>query len=246
MSYTLYGSRGSGSAAIEAALEIAGQRYHLVRASSWEADSAQAELARVNPLGQIPTLVLPDGQVMTESAAMLIELGLRHPGCGLLPADPADRAQHLRGLVFIAANCYAAISIGDFPERWTTASTQPARDMVRQAARQRLHAHWDVLQTRCRRRSPSSPAPRPARWTCWPRWSANGRAHASIWRRRGRNSSRCSSASSPTRASHQYLRGTGPEAAQREISAASAPPGPATAPHRLAPSRAPTAGCSAG
>lgn len=46
MSYTLYGSRGSGSAAIEAALEIAGLRYHLVRASSWEADSAQAELAR--------------------------------------------------------------------------------------------------------------------------------------------------------------------------------------------------------
>jgi len=154
MNYTLYGSRGSGSAAIEAALEIAGQRYHLVRASSWESDSAQAELARVNPLGQIPTLVLPDGQVMTESAAMLIELGLRHPDCGLLPADPAERAQHLRGLVFIAANCYAAISIGDFPERWTTASTRPARDKVRQAARQRLHAHWDVF-------ADTLPAPQP-------------------------------------------------------------------------------------
>lgn len=154
MSYTLYGSRGSGSAAIEAALEIAGQPYQLVRASSWEADSAQAELARVNPLGQIPTLVLPDGQVMTESAAMLIELGLRHPGSGLLPTEPAERARHLRGLVFIAANCYAAISIGDFPERWTTASTQPARDKVRQAARQRLHAHWEVFADSFMRAAP--------------------------------------------------------------------------------------------
>ena len=28
------------------------------------------------------------------------------------------RAQALRGLVFIAANCYAAIGVIDYPERW--------------------------------------------------------------------------------------------------------------------------------
>jgi glutathione S-transferase len=39
------------------------------------ADSAQDELQRVNPLGQIPTLVAPDGSVLTESAAILIHLG---------------------------------------------------------------------------------------------------------------------------------------------------------------------------
>lgn len=145
MNDILYGSQGSGSAAIEAALEIAEQPYRLVRASSWEADSAQAELARVNPLGQIPTLVFTDGQVMTESAAILIELGLRHPASGLLPFEPAARAQNLRGLVFIAANCYAAISISDFPERWTCDAGDAAQEQVRQAACQRLHAHWEVF-----------------------------------------------------------------------------------------------------
>jgi len=141
--HTLYGSQGSGSAAIEMALRAAGLPYTVVRASTWEDDSAQAELRRVNPLGQIPTLVLPDGGVMTESAAILIHMGLAYPG--LLPADAAARAQALRGLVFIAANCYSAISISDYPERWTTATSKASQAKVRAAARVQLHRSWDIF-----------------------------------------------------------------------------------------------------
>lgn len=143
--YTLYGSQGSGSAAVEAALELAGLPYRGVRASTWEADSAQAELRSVNPLGQIPTLVTPNGQVMTESAAILAHLGLEHPASGLLPADADGRAQALRGLVFIAANCYAAISILDYPERWLDAPDADTAERLRRGTRARLHAHWSVF-----------------------------------------------------------------------------------------------------
>ena len=143
--HVLYGTRGSGSAAVEAALHLADVPFRAVRASSWEADSAQDELARANPLRQIPTLVLPDGRVLTESAAILIHLGLAHPACPLLPADAGARASSIRGLVFIAANCYAAISIIDFPERWTTDETKPAQEAVRRAARARLHRHWEIF-----------------------------------------------------------------------------------------------------
>jgi GST-like protein len=145
MTYTLYGTRGSGSAAIEIALAACQQPFDQVVASSWEPESAQGELARLNPLRQIPTLRLPDGSVLTESAAILIHLGLTHPRSGLLPPEPAARAQAIRGLVFIAANCYSAISIGDYPERWTTATTRPAHEKVRQGARRQLHRHWDVF-----------------------------------------------------------------------------------------------------
>ena len=143
--HVLYGSRGSGSATTELALRACGLPFRSVRASTWEPDSARAELARVNPLGQIPTLVLPDGGVLTESAAILIHLGLTHPQSSLLPAAPSARAQAIRGLVFIAANCYAAISIADYPERWTTASTKPAQEKVRQGARRQLHRHWEIF-----------------------------------------------------------------------------------------------------
>lgn len=143
--YTLYGSRGSGSAAIEMALRACELPFRIVRASTWEPDSAIDELARVNPLRQIPTLVLPDGSVLTESAAILIHLGLVAPGGGLLPQAPAARAQAIRGLVFIAANCYAAIGINDYPERWTTASAKSSHEKLREGARGRLHHSWEVF-----------------------------------------------------------------------------------------------------
>lgn len=145
--YTLYGSQGSGSSTVELALERIGLPYRSVRASTWESDSAQAELRSVNPLGQIPTLVFPDGSVMTESAAILIHLGLSHPEAALLPTETTARAQAIRGLVFIAANCYANVSISDYPERWISDSSEddPLRERVRLGARAQLHRSWEIF-----------------------------------------------------------------------------------------------------
>jgi GST-like protein len=143
--HTLYGAPGSGSAAVEAALLLCGLHCQTVRAAPWEPGSAMPALLRVNPLGQIPTLVLPDGGVLTESAAILMHLGLQHPHSGLLPTEPGARAQALRGLVYIAANCYSAIGIGDHPERWTTATAPAERAHVRQGARRQLHRHWEIF-----------------------------------------------------------------------------------------------------
>jgi GST-like protein len=145
MPLTLFGSQGSGSAAVEMALRAVGVEYRVVRASAWEPDSAMADLRKINPMGQIPTLVLPDETVLTESAAILIYLGLEFPGHALLPETSTDRAMVLRGLIFIAANCYPAVSISDYPERWTTATTKPAQERVRTAARAQLHRNWDIF-----------------------------------------------------------------------------------------------------
>jgi GST-like protein len=143
--YTLFGSQGSGSAAVEVALERPGAPFRIVRASSWEPDSAIDELEKLNPLKQIPTMQLPDGSVLTESAAILVHLGLVFPAAGILPADAAARAQALRGLVFIAANCYSAVSVIDFPERWVADPTEALNDRIRRAARRRLHLHWEMF-----------------------------------------------------------------------------------------------------
>ncbi|WP_280151045.1 glutathione S-transferase family protein [Piscinibacter sp. XHJ-5] len=143
--HTLYGSQGSGSAAVEVALERTGAPFRIIRASSWEPDSALGELEKLNPLRQVPTLQLPDGSVLTESAAILVHLGLSFPASGLLPADATARAQSIRGLVFITANCYSAISIIDFPERWIADPDEAANERIRRAARGRLHQHWQMF-----------------------------------------------------------------------------------------------------
>lgn len=142
----LYGTQGSGAAAIEAALEIAGIPYRSVDAASWKPDSLGLdELRRVNALAQIPTLVLDDGSVMTESAAILIELGLRYPRSGLLPGATDNRAQTIRGLVYVAANCYAAIGVIDFPERFCADADEASRERIRTGTRKRLHELWDIF-----------------------------------------------------------------------------------------------------
>jgi len=143
--YTLYGIEGSGSASAEIALLRCRAPFRIVRAASWEPGAGLDELACVNPLKQIPTLRLPDGSVLSESAAILIHLGLSFPDAELLPNDAALRAQAIRGLVFIAANCYAAISVIDYPERWTSDESKAAREHVRAGARARLHANWQIF-----------------------------------------------------------------------------------------------------
>lgn len=142
---TLYGTKGSGAAAIEAALARAGLAYTGVDAASWNPGPGFDELLRVNPLGQIPTLVLADGTVMTESAAILIHLGLTSAPGLLLPAESGARARVLRGLVYIAANCYAAISIIDYPERWCEPCDDAMKAQIRAGTRARLHEHWRVF-----------------------------------------------------------------------------------------------------
>ncbi len=142
---TLFGTKGSGSAAVEAALEIAAVPYRKVDAASWKASPGLDELRRVNPLAQIPTLMLDDGSILTESAAILLHLGLVHAGSGLLASDPSQRAQQIRGLVYIAANCYAGIGILDFPDRWYQDPDDIAKAAMRARGRARLHELWEIF-----------------------------------------------------------------------------------------------------
>lgn len=142
---TLYGTARSGSAAVEAALTLAGQPFTAVDAASWQPGAGRDALLKVNPLGQIPTLVLDDGQVLTESAAILVHLGLAAAPGVLLPAEAGARAQALRGLVYIAANCYAAISVIDYPERWCEPCDDAMKERIRAGTRARLRHHWSLF-----------------------------------------------------------------------------------------------------
>ena len=51
----------------------------------------------------------------------------------------------MRGLVFIAANCYAAISVIDFPERWCKDADEATQERIRAGTRARLHQYWEMF-----------------------------------------------------------------------------------------------------
>ncbi|MDN3578041.1 glutathione S-transferase family protein [Chitinimonas viridis] len=142
--YTLYGCKGCGSAAIEAALTLVGAPYQYIEAEPWSGGPAVDELRRLNPLAQVPTLLTPDGTVLTESVAILIWLSEQYPASHLLPTDATARATVLRWLVYLTANAYAAIGIGDFPERWIAGEAE--QGSLKAFARARLEDYWRTLE----------------------------------------------------------------------------------------------------
>lgn len=118
--YTLYGSPGWGSVLTEAQLDWYGLPYDFVDGGDlFEDAKARQRLAKINPLVQYPTLILPDGQVMTESAAITLHLADAAKSSELVP-EPSDptRPRFLRWLAFIVANIYPTFTYADVPGRF--------------------------------------------------------------------------------------------------------------------------------
>lgn len=105
--YRLYGSAGSGSVSVEAALAEAGAPYDVIAVDTGEGRHLTEAFRAINPRQQVPALQLPDGSVMTEGSAMMLHLADAFPAARLAPApgSPA-RAQHDRWLIFMAVNIY--------------------------------------------------------------------------------------------------------------------------------------------
>jgi len=118
----LYGEPGWGSVITEAQLDWYGIEYDFKRVGDlFKSAAAQENISEVNPIGQIPTLVLSDGTIMTESAAITLHLAETTGIDTLVPAaGSAERATFLRWLLFIVANIYPTYTYGDDPSRFVT------------------------------------------------------------------------------------------------------------------------------
>lgn len=117
---TLFGAKGSGAVAVEAALTLVSQPYRLVEAYTWDHDDPESgdRVLAANPMRQVPALVLPSGEAITESAAILIWLAEQYPQARLAPAtgDPG-RAQFLRWMSFVSSAIYSLYWVKDDPSR---------------------------------------------------------------------------------------------------------------------------------
>ncbi len=119
-------------------LALVGEPYDFVDVEGFDhPGAAQDRLAAVNPLRQVPTLVLDDGDVLTETAAIALWLADRH--AGLAPASgSAEHRRFLRLLIWIVANVYPTFTYGDYPKRWAP-SAQDELTNATNAHRERLY-----------------------------------------------------------------------------------------------------------
>ena len=141
--YKLYGRPGTGSLAVQVALEELGAAYERIWVGSEESDMAR--LRALNPTGRVPAMVLPDGTVMFESAAMLIHLALRHPQSALAPQPGTSRhAVFLQWMVFLSANVYEAALHIYYSARYSARGEADA-DAIRQQGTDDFCTHLALL-----------------------------------------------------------------------------------------------------
>lgn len=145
MSYTIFGDKGSGAFCVEAALAEAGAPYEFKTVSLEKNEQREPSFLAVNPSGKMPALKLPTGEVVTESAGLLLTVADRHPHAKLLPPPAsAERAQAYRWLAFMASELYPMVEISDYPDRFTPAGGEA--DALRTRAQTRLRERLLIVE----------------------------------------------------------------------------------------------------
>ena len=141
--YVVYGAAGSGSVMVEAALTLLDLPYRVVEISIDPAEP-EPDYDLINPMRQSPAVILPFGELMTESSAILTWLADEHPEARLAPTmASATRPAFLRWMAFWSAAIYSLFWIRDDPARLT--SHVEARGEIRARTADRIAECWGVM-----------------------------------------------------------------------------------------------------
>ncbi|QRV88783.1 glutathione S-transferase [Ceratobasidium sp. AG-Ba] len=157
--YVLFHAMECGSALPLVALRALNIPHEVVVCDFRETTRKQGRnyerLSKANPLAQFPTLITPEGSVITEMAAIILYLQDRHAkgtSWDIRNLAPSQLAAYYRWLVFIPANLYSALTIGEFPARFVQV---PASGGIEQkvvegwittAAHTRRAEMWKVME----------------------------------------------------------------------------------------------------
>jgi GST-like protein len=144
--HRLLACQGCGSAIVEAAFALASVPLEVEMVDYSDGSPTRARLLEVNPLGQVPALVLPDGSVMTESLAMLHYVNDLEPSVDLIPppGDPTRKAFY-RWAVFIVAALYPTWTYGDDPKKWLDGNEAAAK-LLRASTDEHRKTLWKQVE----------------------------------------------------------------------------------------------------
>ncbi len=143
--YKLYGWKLTGSLASEAALNEANADYEIIPVNITEGEQRESDYSRINPRQQLPSLVLPDGSVVTEGAAILLHIADAHPQRHLAPPPGSnERAQHDRWLFFFAVNVYEGELRKAQPQRYV--SLKDCAEPTKTAEESYVAMHYKIFE----------------------------------------------------------------------------------------------------
>jgi len=98
--------RSTTSYRVRAALNLKGLKYNIESVDLVAGDQRDPTYAAINPGQGVPTLVLDDGTVLTQSMAILDYLDHAYPDAPLTPTEPLERAKVLAAAHAVALDIH--------------------------------------------------------------------------------------------------------------------------------------------
>ena len=116
--YELYWGKNSAALAPEAVLEEAGLPYEKVLIDFKRKETRSPDYLAINPAGYLPALITPEGDILYESATIVLYLCDRHQ-LDLAPR-PGERERGLfyRSLFYMTNTVQEAYKLYYYPERY--------------------------------------------------------------------------------------------------------------------------------
>ena len=142
MSVVLYGSPSTAALVVHWLLIELDIEHELHLLDFDRREQKSPEYLAINPAGRVPTLLI-DGQVLTESAAIAMQLADLYPQAGLAPAPgSAARGDYYRWM------CFCVYTLMPAYRSWFYAD-EPAGEanigLVKERARIQLEAAWQQV-----------------------------------------------------------------------------------------------------
>lgn len=139
--YRLYFCAGTAAFGPQAVLEEAGLPHELVIVDTAAGAHRRPDYLAVNPLGRVPALVTPEGEVLYETAAVMLYLADRHGLEDLAPpVGHPLRGLFYRSLFYLSNTLQTDYKRYYYPERFSTDAADAPR--IRVQARQDLKESW--------------------------------------------------------------------------------------------------------
>lgn len=128
-------------------LEEIGEPFELMLVDRTRGEHKSAEYLRLNPNGLIPVLV-DDGMVLYETAAICLHLADTHPESGMAPTlGTPERAEFYKWLMWMTNTLQSALIVYFYPERWVDENNALGVNQVRSHAESKIVTLLDQLES---------------------------------------------------------------------------------------------------
>lgn len=114
----IYGDAISGNCLkVKWTADLIGLKYDWIETSVLKSETRTPEFLKMNPAGQVPAVILPDGKTLAQSNAIILYLNRAHKG-GLLPKGEYARAKVFEWLFWEQYSHETAIAVRRFQKHY--------------------------------------------------------------------------------------------------------------------------------